>query len=111
MANLQKITPFLWFDSDAEEAVNLYVSLFQNSKIGDITHYRRTGKGRGAISLLYVFEITLPQVHPVNRTHNDRRMNWWLSPLCDAIMVADIPLGWRRDWLTHHYQRPARPVG
>ena len=36
---MQKITPFLWFDTQAEEAVNLYVSLFKNSKIGDITRY------------------------------------------------------------------------
>ena len=30
---MQKITPFLWFDNQAEEAVNFYVSLFKNSKI------------------------------------------------------------------------------
>jgi predicted 3-demethylubiquinone-9 3-methyltransferase (glyoxalase superfamily) len=34
--NMQKITPFLWFDNQAEEAANFYVSLFKNSKIGDI---------------------------------------------------------------------------
>ena len=32
--NSQKITPFLWFDTQAEEAVNLYASVFENSKIG-----------------------------------------------------------------------------
>src|SRR5688500_17740674 len=36
---MQKITPNLWFDSQAEEAANFYVSIFKNSKIGDITHY------------------------------------------------------------------------
>ena len=30
---VQKITPFLWFDDQAEEAMNFYVSLFKNSKI------------------------------------------------------------------------------
>jgi predicted 3-demethylubiquinone-9 3-methyltransferase (glyoxalase superfamily) len=35
----QKITPFLWFDDKAEEAVKFYVSIFKNSKIGTITHY------------------------------------------------------------------------
>src|SRR2546422_3615202 len=34
-----KITPFLWFDDKAEEAVNFYVSIFNNSKIGSITRY------------------------------------------------------------------------
>src|SRR5207245_1260655 len=35
----QKITPFLWFDDKAEEAMNFYVSIFNNSKIGSITRY------------------------------------------------------------------------
>lgn len=36
---MQKITPMLWFDGKAEEAANLYVSLFKNSKIGHILRY------------------------------------------------------------------------
>jgi predicted 3-demethylubiquinone-9 3-methyltransferase (glyoxalase superfamily) len=36
---MQKIVPFLWFDNQAEEAVNLYISLFKNSKINSVTHY------------------------------------------------------------------------
>jgi predicted 3-demethylubiquinone-9 3-methyltransferase (glyoxalase superfamily) len=37
---MQKITPFLWFDNKAEEAVNFYVSTFRNSSIGTVTRYR-----------------------------------------------------------------------
>jgi predicted 3-demethylubiquinone-9 3-methyltransferase (glyoxalase superfamily) len=36
---MQKITPFLWFDDQAEEAVNFYTSIFKNSKIGSIARY------------------------------------------------------------------------
>lgn len=36
---MQKITPFLWFDNNAEEAVNFYTSLFKNSKVGNLTRY------------------------------------------------------------------------
>jgi len=36
---MQKITPFLWFDNQAEEAMNFYVSIFKNSKTGAITRY------------------------------------------------------------------------
>ncbi|MBI1920185.1 MAG: VOC family protein [Geobacter sp.] len=36
---MQKITPFLWFDKQAEEAVNFYVSIFKNSRIGNIARY------------------------------------------------------------------------
>ena len=40
---MQKITPFLWFDDKAEEAVNFYVSIFKNSKITGITRYGEAG--------------------------------------------------------------------
>ena len=39
----QKITPCLWFDSNAEEAVNFYTSIFKNSKIGNISRYGEAG--------------------------------------------------------------------
>jgi len=41
---MHKITPFLWFDSNAEEAVNFYVPIFENSKIKGITRYTEAGK-------------------------------------------------------------------
>lgn len=51
---MQKITPFLWFDNNAEEAVNLYTSLFKNSKVGKITRYddagaAATGRSTGSV--------------------------------------------------------------
>lgn len=42
---MQKITPFLWFDGNAEEAVNLYTSIFKNSKMEAITRYGAGGPG------------------------------------------------------------------
>ncbi|MBI3934688.1 MAG: VOC family protein [Acidobacteria bacterium] len=40
---MQKITPFLWFDDNAEEAANFYTSIFKNSKIGRVTRYDEAG--------------------------------------------------------------------
>ena len=40
---MQKITPFLWFDENAEEAVNFYTSIFKNSYIGNIARYDDAG--------------------------------------------------------------------
>jgi predicted 3-demethylubiquinone-9 3-methyltransferase (glyoxalase superfamily) len=40
---MQKITPFLWFDGNAEEAMNFYVSTFENSKVGNVTRYGDSG--------------------------------------------------------------------
>jgi predicted 3-demethylubiquinone-9 3-methyltransferase (glyoxalase superfamily) len=42
---MQKITPFLWFDDKAEEAMNFYVSIFKNSKVGRVTRYGDAGPG------------------------------------------------------------------
>ena len=43
MATMQKITSNLWFDTQAEEAANHYVSIFKNSSIGKITHFGKEG--------------------------------------------------------------------
>jgi len=42
---MQKITPFLWFNDNAEEAMNFYVSIFKNSKVGRVTRYGDAGPG------------------------------------------------------------------
>lgn len=43
MSSVSSITPFLWFDNNAEEAANFYVSVFENARIGNI--YRYSGAG------------------------------------------------------------------
>ncbi|MBI3379133.1 VOC family protein [Candidatus Gottesmanbacteria bacterium] len=40
---MQKITPFLWFDKEAEEAAKFYVSIFKNSKILNVSRYPKEG--------------------------------------------------------------------
>jgi predicted 3-demethylubiquinone-9 3-methyltransferase (glyoxalase superfamily) len=42
---MPKITPFLWFNDQAEEAMNFYVSIFKNSKAGSVTRYGDAGPG------------------------------------------------------------------
>jgi predicted 3-demethylubiquinone-9 3-methyltransferase (glyoxalase superfamily) len=58
---MQKITPFLWFDNQAEAAVKFYTSIFKNSKIGKIARYDSAGEkvsGRPAGSVMTVeFEL------------------------------------------------------
>lgn len=50
---MQKITPFLWFDGKAEEAMNFYVSIFKNSKRGRISRYGEEGPGpKGAVMVV-----------------------------------------------------------
>ena len=59
--SLQKITPNLWFDNQAEEAPNFYVSIFNNSQIGSITRYGEagadiSGKPKGSV-MTVTFQI------------------------------------------------------
>ena len=40
---MQKISPCLWFDDNAEEAVNFYTSIFKNAQVGNVTRYGKEG--------------------------------------------------------------------
>jgi predicted 3-demethylubiquinone-9 3-methyltransferase (glyoxalase superfamily) len=57
----QKITPFLWFDHDAEDAAKFYTSIFKNSRIIDIAHYgesaaEASGRPKGTV-MTVTFEL------------------------------------------------------
>ena len=54
---MQKITPFLWFDNQAEEAANFYVSIFKNSKILTVTRYGEAGPGPKVSAMTVVFQL------------------------------------------------------
>ena len=54
---MQKITPFLWFDGKAEEAINFYISIFKNSKIMSVTRYGEEGPGRKGTIMSATFQL------------------------------------------------------
>jgi len=54
---MQKITPFLWFDNNAEEAMQFYTSIFKQSKIGNITRYGDAGPGPKGSVMSGTFEL------------------------------------------------------
>jgi predicted 3-demethylubiquinone-9 3-methyltransferase (glyoxalase superfamily) len=54
---MQKITPFLWFDHQAEEAMNFYVSIFKNSKVGRVTRYGEAGPGPKGTVMSATFQL------------------------------------------------------
>ncbi|HEY3064717.1 MAG TPA: VOC family protein [Methylomirabilota bacterium] len=58
---MQKITPFLWFDDNAEEAARYYVSVFENSKVGNVARYdeegaKAAGRPKGSV-MIVEFEL------------------------------------------------------
>ena len=54
---MHKITPFLWFDDKAEEAMNFYVSIFKNSKVGNVTRYGDAGPGPKGTVMSATFQL------------------------------------------------------
>ena len=62
----QKITPFLWFDDQAEEAMHFYVSIFRNSKVGRVTRYGDAGPGRKGQVMSASFLLEGQEFHALN---------------------------------------------
>jgi predicted 3-demethylubiquinone-9 3-methyltransferase (glyoxalase superfamily) len=56
-AEVQNITPFLWFDNEAEEAANFYTSLFPNSSILRVARYGEAGPGEAGSVMTVDFEL------------------------------------------------------
>ena len=54
---MQKITPFLWFDSQAEEAMKFYTSIFKNSKVGRVARYGAAGPGPKGTVMSATFKL------------------------------------------------------
>ena len=62
----QKVTTFLWFDNNAEEAANFYVSVFKNSRILDTSHYTEVGPGPKGSVMTISFELDGQQFTALN---------------------------------------------
>src|SRR5688500_18230281 len=54
---MQKITPFLWFDNNAEEAMEFYTSIFSDSKIVDVRRYQVSAPGMEGAVLTGTFQL------------------------------------------------------
>ncbi|HET6279411.1 MAG TPA: VOC family protein [Polyangia bacterium] len=66
MAIKQKITPFLWFDSNAEQAMNFYVSIFKDSKILEVSRYGDAGPGPKGTVMTGTFQLEGQQFMALN---------------------------------------------
>jgi predicted 3-demethylubiquinone-9 3-methyltransferase (glyoxalase superfamily) len=63
---MHKITPFLWFDGQAEEAMNFYVSIFKNSKVGKVSRWGEAGPGPKGTVMSASFELDGQPFHALN---------------------------------------------
>ena len=63
---LQRITPNLWFDTQAEEAANFYVSVFPNSRIVAVAHYTEAGPRAAGMVMTVEFELSGQRIVAIN---------------------------------------------
>jgi predicted 3-demethylubiquinone-9 3-methyltransferase (glyoxalase superfamily) len=63
---MQKITPFLWFDGQAEEAMNFYISIFKNSKVVNVSRYGEGGPGPKGTVMSATFQLEGQLFHALN---------------------------------------------
>jgi len=63
---MQKITPFLWFDGKAEEAMHFYTSIFRNAKVGNVTRYGEAGPGPKGTVMSATFELEGQEFYALN---------------------------------------------
>jgi len=99
---MKKINPFLWFDSEAEQAAKFYVGIFKNSRIGKITHYGEDGpRPKGSVMTV---EFTLDRVDfvalnpesvrgkdssiTISKSAKERPSKWFPGLLAPASLIA-----------------------
>jgi predicted 3-demethylubiquinone-9 3-methyltransferase (glyoxalase superfamily) len=63
---MQKITPWLWFDNQAEEAAEFYTSVFKNSKITNVSRYGEGGPGTPGSAMTVSFELEGQEFNGLN---------------------------------------------
>jgi predicted 3-demethylubiquinone-9 3-methyltransferase (glyoxalase superfamily) len=92
---MQKIHPFLWFDNQAEEAMNFYVSIFRNSKIGKVVRYGDAGPGPKGSVMTATFELEGQQFTALNGGPHFK-FNEAISFVVDCKSQEDVDELWEK---------------
>lgn len=90
---IQRITPFLWFDTQAEDAAKLYVSVFANSRITHVSRYGDAGPGPKGSVMVVGFELEGQRFTALNGGPNFR-LTEAFSLLVECTEQADIDRLW-----------------
>ena len=122
---MQKITPFLWFKDNAEEAANFYVSVFKNSKILNVLRYGDAGPGPKGEVMLVNFELdggtfTALNGNPefsfnhavslfVSCEDQDEIDHYWQALTAEG--GSEVACGWLRDKFGFSWQIAPKNIG
>ncbi|HKR15297.1 MAG TPA: VOC family protein [Pyrinomonadaceae bacterium] len=92
---MQRITPFLWFDNNAEEAMNFYVSIFPNSKALRVTRYGDGGPGPAGTVMTVDFELDGEEFVGLNGGPKDK-FNWAVSFVVNCETQEEVDYYWEK---------------
>lgn len=90
---IRSITPFLWFNTEAEDAANFYVSLFPDAKITNVSRYGDAGPGPKGSAMVVGFEIAGQRLVALNGGPNFK-LDEAFSLLVDCTEQEDIDRLW-----------------
>lgn len=90
---MQKITPFLWFNDNAEDAVNFYMTVFKNSKITNLSRYGEAGPGKPGSVMVVAFELDGMEFTAINGGPH-YQMNGAISFVVDCKDQAEVDYYW-----------------
>ena len=106
----QRITPNLWFDTEAEEAADFYISVFKNSRIVGVTHYTEAGPRDAGMVMTVEFELDGQRFVGINggpdfkfdeavsfeiKCETQEEIDYFWERLSDG--GAEGPCGWLKD--------------
>jgi predicted 3-demethylubiquinone-9 3-methyltransferase (glyoxalase superfamily) len=89
----QKITTFLWFDNEAEEAAGFYISLFEDSRIVAISHYPDAVPDKVGSVMLVTFELAGQKFYALNGG-SQYKFNESISLLVECEIQSEIDAFW-----------------
>jgi predicted 3-demethylubiquinone-9 3-methyltransferase (glyoxalase superfamily) len=92
---MQRITPFLWFENNAEEAMNYYVSIFPNSKVLRVSHYSEVGPGPAGTVMTVEFELDGQTFVGLNGGPQDK-FNWAVSFVVNCETQDEVDHYWEK---------------
>jgi predicted 3-demethylubiquinone-9 3-methyltransferase (glyoxalase superfamily) len=92
---MPNITPYLWFDNQAEEAMNFYVSLFPNSRLGEISRFGEAGPGPEGAVMSGTFYLDGREFHALNGGPHFR-FNEAISLMVHCESQEEVDRYWNR---------------
>jgi len=92
---MQKITPFLWFDTQAEEAAKFYTSIFKNSKIKKIARYTKVGPGPEGSVMTVAFTLNGQEFVALNGGPNFK-FTEAISLVVNCETQAEVDRYWKK---------------